>query len=834
MLNSLAGAGAGTDAQLAGARPTRIITYAWGEKYLDLMLSFTLPALLAPGNLPYVAAKAPCQVVILTEERFFSRVASHPAVAQVKSFCDVRLVSLDDLIAVPDKYGMALSYVLHRGFADLGEEMTNSWQIFLNADFILADGSLRALLPHLARGECIVASPSYCVSEAAVIPELRQRIDPHTLALTLPPREMAAMVLRHRHNTIRGKTVNQRAISMLIMDQFYWEANRDTLLGYQMPVAVVGLRPQRYLREPIAYWDHGLMREFCPDADVCVLGDSDEFLMLELRSEDTAADQLSLGWPTPAQIASRMIVFLTPYQREYLKYPLTLHAGELPADVEESRAKLKAYVDEVFAHVPDVLPSHRNHPQWQYHLPGFTKSRHDSLSRQLGLRTTRAPPPDTLTELDQAWWRLDGLEKSYPRQRAECVEAMVRDIKWVEDALIAGSTRPVPTHKVKDAANLTQADREVLQEFAALAERSGTSAQAEGAMALTLYRQSPSNSAPLSKAQSPSDEELSNLLHRRRSGSMETELARLESVRDMIRDHYERRLLLLDSDYEATKRRLLGEYERLMPKGVREAGIPHIHVRTGPIALGQATDGLPMRLAKKAYYWCFGKFPRVTHRNPQWAPLRHVVRIVDAVADAGGTNAFVISSEVSPIERLADRFTGKHARVAPSVALSDNFPLAFEQRPTFHLCLCILGHSELREFPRIVKAMAPCMRPGGKIVGFHLNPSLAPLPANDPNLIVALSRLIDPVRVHYAGSPQSAKVLGAIRRAGAGGGRELVRAARIVLAQLRLLPQTLAINRAEAAMHDGDTLAPPALCTSITLEVTIGEHPQARHLHARD
>ena len=809
MLNSLAGAGAGTEAQLAGARPTRIITYAWGEKYLDLMLSFNLPALLAPGNLPYVAAKTSCQVVILTEERFFARVAAHPAVAQVKSFCDVRLVSLDDLVAVPDKYGMALSYVLHRGFADLGEEMTNSWQIFLNADFILADGSLRALLPHLARGERIVASPSYCVSEAAVVPELRQRIDPHTLALTLPPREMAAMVLRHRHNTIRGKTVSQRAISMLIMDQFYWEANRDTLLGYQMPVAVLGLRPQRYLREPIAYWDHGLMREFCPDAEACVLGDSDEFLMLELRSEDTAADQLSLGWPTPAQIASRMIVFLTPYQRAYLKYPLTLHAGELPADVEASRAKLKAYVDEVFAYVPDVLPSHRNHPQWEYHLPGFTKSRHDSLSRQLGLRTTRASPPDTLTELDRAWWRLDGLEKSYPRQRAECVEAMVRDMKWVEDALIAGSTRPVPTHKVKDAANLTQADREVLQEIAALTERSGTGVQTEGAMALTLHRQSPIDSAPLSNAQSPADEELSKLLHRRRQETMETELARLESVRDTIRDYYERRLLLLDSDYEATRRRLQGEYERLMPKGVREAGIPHIHMRTRAIPLGQPSDSLPMRLAKKAYYWCFGKFPRVTHGNPQWAPLRHVVRIVDAVADAGGTNAFVISSEASPVERLADRFTGKHARVATSVALNDNFPLAFEQRPTFHLCLCILGHPELREFPRIVKAMAPCMRPGGKIVGFHLNPSLAPLPANDPNLIVALSRLIDPVRVHYAGSPQSAKVLGAIRRAGAGSGRELVRTARIVLAQLRVLPQTLAINRAETACSRTPRPHPP-------------------------
>ena len=212
---------------------------------------------------------------------------------------------------------------------------------------------------------------------------------------------------------------------------------------------------------------------------------------------------------------------------------------------------------------------------------------------------------------------------------------------------------------------------------------------------------------------------------------MQTGLARLESVRDMIREYYERRLLMLDSDYEATKRDLQEEYERLMPKGVKEAGIPHIEVRSGPIALARSSDGLTVRLARTAYRWYFGEFPRVTHRNPLWAPLRHILRIVDAVAEAGGTDFFVISSHVSPIERLGDRFTGKHARFGPSVALSENFPLAFEQRANFHLCLCILEHADLREFPRIVKAVAPCMRPGGKIVGFHLNRSLEPLPAND-------------------------------------------------------------------------------------------------------
>ena len=91
----------------------------------------------------------------------------------------------------------------------------------------------------------------------------------------------------------------------------------------------------------------------------------------------------------------------------------------------------------------------------------------------------------------------------------------------------------------------------------------------------------------------------------------------------MIRDHYERRLLLLDSDYEATKRRLAGRVRAPHAEG-REGGRHSSHSSAlGTDSLDRSTDGLTVRLAKKAYRWYFGKFPRVTHRNPQWAPLRH-------------------------------------------------------------------------------------------------------------------------------------------------------------------------------------------------------------------
>src|SRR5262245_7742534 len=373
-----------TNGPLAGTTvkcPTRIITYAWGAKYVDTLLSLTLPALLAPGNLPYVASEAPCELVILTQRRFFSKFNRHPAIARIKEFCPVRLIRLDDLIVSKDKYGMTLTYALHRAFSDLGPAMTEHWQIFLNADFVLADGSLRTVIGHLARGQRIVASPSYCTVAEAVIPELRKHFDEATFTLNISHRELAHLILQHRHPVIRGKTVNQTAFHMRYTDQFYWSINDSTLLGYQMPISIVGLRPERYVQEPNSYWDFGLIWEYCPQADICVIGDSDEFTMLELRDRSVAQDQIVPGPPKKEEIAERMVTWVTPYQQHFVKFPLTLHDCDLPPNIDAARARLRSFVDEVMSHTP-ILPSHIKHSQWEYHWSAF----HDARRRSSRIR----------------------------------------------------------------------------------------------------------------------------------------------------------------------------------------------------------------------------------------------------------------------------------------------------------------------------------------------------------------------------------------------------------------------------------------------------------------
>jgi hypothetical protein len=402
----------------SSVRPTRLIAYAWGDKYVDDLLSLTLPAALAPHNLASIAELAPTEVVLLIQEQHCDRVADHPTTRRMRQICPVRLVGLDDLIVSKGKYGMTLTYALHRGMRAFGADMTETNFLFLNADFIIADGSLRNALLPLLRGERLVAAPSYCANAQAIRSQLRRFLDRTSGALTIPPRTLARLVLRNLHNTVKGKTLNQSDFHLLQVDQFYWRVDDDTLLGHQMPVAIVGMRPERTVDEPNSFWDHGLISEFCPKAKPYILGDSDDFLMAEPREKEVAAEQIVTGPLDPRAVAERMIGWVTPYQRGFAELPLTLHATDLPPAVPAERNKLAIGVAEILSHAPSFFPSHRDHPQWNYHLGAFMEARHQELSLKLGCATETLEPPADVTPIDQAWWRLDGARKRYDRHCA--------------------------------------------------------------------------------------------------------------------------------------------------------------------------------------------------------------------------------------------------------------------------------------------------------------------------------------------------------------------------------------------------------------------------------
>src|SRR5262249_57642147 len=118
-------------------------------------------AALMRGNLPALETFFDCSAVIVTEEKLFDYVRAHPITRKLEQVCPVKLVPLDDLVSDSWQYGMTVAYALFRGFADLGPAMTETYILFLNADFILADGCYSRLIDHIRTPHPAHLPPTY-------------------------------------------------------------------------------------------------------------------------------------------------------------------------------------------------------------------------------------------------------------------------------------------------------------------------------------------------------------------------------------------------------------------------------------------------------------------------------------------------------------------------------------------------------------------------------------------------------------------------------------------------------------------------------------------------
>src|SRR5215470_13299022 len=287
----------------------RLIIPLWGAVYAEKLVSLTLPALLAPGNLPDFCATVVVEVVLVAEEKLFDFIRRADSFKALSRLCVVKLVSIDDLLTdLPGDYGVVLSYALFRGFSDLGTQMTSTYLLFLNVDFILCDGSLRHLGRLMREGKRVIHAPSFRVVLEEVMPVLKARLDPGTSSLAIGAREMVKLALAHKHLTVRARTVNQRLCHQWRMDQFYWYVDESTLIGYQWPVALVAIKPERVVTEPVLVWDYGFIPEAAPTAEKHFIGDSDEFFMLEPQRRGSGDDLVRLGGISVEEIAKDLSV----------------------------------------------------------------------------------------------------------------------------------------------------------------------------------------------------------------------------------------------------------------------------------------------------------------------------------------------------------------------------------------------------------------------------------------------------------------------------------------------------------------------------------------------
>jgi hypothetical protein len=402
----------------------RLIIPVWGEQYVNDVLSVTLPAVLAPGNLPALSETFAVEVAIVTESRLFDLIRDSMPFQAIERIGTARLIPLDDLLADCDgDYGTILTYALFRGFADLGALMTETYLLFLNADFIISDGSLRYLGELMREGKRLIHAPSFRVVLEEVWPRLLGRVDTSSWTLSMGSREMAKLALGHRHPTVKARTVNQRLNHQRWMDQFYWYVDEETMIGYQSPVALVAIKPERIIGEPKVFWDYGFVPEAAPTLTPHFITDSDDFFMIEPQNRDHQASLIRAGWVSVDDLARTESLRATKEHRESLRHLIKIHSGDLPDDLPEFVEESRAFMAEINCRLsPDPAP-HMGHPVFGWW--------NDSSLTMAALRT---------------------LQKFYRRTFGSPPEVGKSHPLWIESVLAA--TRSVPNRRIGDSANI--------------------------------------------------------------------------------------------------------------------------------------------------------------------------------------------------------------------------------------------------------------------------------------------------------------------------------------------------------------------------------------------
>ncbi|MGP1397578.1 MAG: hypothetical protein ACTS3R_18905 [Inquilinaceae bacterium] len=367
----------------------KFLTVIWGDRYIEEFSRVSLPSYLADGNLPHLAEQTDLEILIMTSESSRPAFDREPTIRALTALCPVRFVYIDDLITT-GLYGVTLTLAYVRGIADSGPDQVETYFVFMNADFILADGAMRSLVERLRRGDRCIMAPSLRARSETILPALAAHIDRDRHTLTMRPRDMVRLALENLHPTVIGKTITQEFITCMTHNQIYWQVNDSTLLGHYHLVFMLAIKPEVTLGSVNSYCDYGFVPELVPSGKFSIFDDSDDFFMLELQPTNQEKQLLRCGVSTVDEVAAELSRWTTREHRRFAEVNVVFHAEKLPSDIDDHRAVARNYIQKLHAKLSRRPIDHADHYYWRLGVLAWLAlrcRRHDGEDNP-------APPPE--------------------------------------------------------------------------------------------------------------------------------------------------------------------------------------------------------------------------------------------------------------------------------------------------------------------------------------------------------------------------------------------------------------------------------------------------------
>ena len=169
----------------------------WGKAYVDYLLTFALPTLLAPNNLPWLPNRAESQFTFLTTEEDETRIRASHLFGILDALVPVKFINLTFYKGSRQEKFNQLGHALQLGSH---EALGKGYCFFFHPDGLYSDGMLNYLYGLAKSGKKACVSHGPVVTEETVISYLRahglHRFDEVN---ALPSRTIAKTLLDNLH-----------------------------------------------------------------------------------------------------------------------------------------------------------------------------------------------------------------------------------------------------------------------------------------------------------------------------------------------------------------------------------------------------------------------------------------------------------------------------------------------------------------------------------------------------------------------------------------------------------------------------------------------------------
>ena len=341
-----------------------ILIPVWGEHYLSAFMNASMATLLAPENIPLLAKECSVTVVFLTKKDSIDSIPQHSNFIRLSEFCNIEYEPIDDLLADSVDYTVPLTLAYVRGVTRTGQDMTNTYFIFFNADFILSNGSLAHVLQLIKQNNDIILATSFRANHSDILPRLYKLIDSDRGAI--PPRTLARMSLEYRHHTVISRTINQNTYTNSHWNQVYWQVDSQTILARYFLTTLFCLRPTNFSESIDSFIDYNMIGTFCPAGKVTAIDNSDDFFLLEMQNFQQELYFLKMGTPNSRCVADSVSAWTTAWHRRQSHYETVIHGDDLPTNLEEERRRFHNFM----AEVEKGLTPHPLRPETHHHWIG--------------------------------------------------------------------------------------------------------------------------------------------------------------------------------------------------------------------------------------------------------------------------------------------------------------------------------------------------------------------------------------------------------------------------------------------------------------------------------